>query len=53
MNPDAVIIGSGPNGLSAAIELARNGAKVLVLEAAKTIGGGTRTTELTSAGISS
>jgi len=44
---DNIIIGSGPNGLAAAIELARNGQKVLVIEAAKSIGGGTRTTELT------
>lgn len=44
---DAVIIGSGPNGLSAGIELTRNGAKVRILEAKKQIGGGTRTAELT------
>lgn len=50
-NYDAIIIGSGPNGLSAAVELARNGAKVLVLEGADSIGGGTRTDELTLPGF--
>ncbi|MDF1811593.1 MAG: NAD(P)/FAD-dependent oxidoreductase [Verrucomicrobiales bacterium] len=42
---DAVIVGSGPNGLSAAITLAREGRKVLVVEKHHTPGGGTRTEE--------
>ena len=44
---DAIIIGSGPNGLAAAIELAQNGRKVLVVERMNKIGGGTQTQELT------
>jgi phytoene dehydrogenase-like protein len=48
---DAVVVGSGPNGLASAIVLAREGLSVLVLEAHETIGGGTRTEELTLPGF--
>src|SRR5713226_4932788 len=51
MGQDAVIIGSGPNGLAAAIALAEGGASVLVLEAMDEIGGGVRTAELTLPGF--
>ncbi|HEX6688993.1 MAG TPA: NAD(P)/FAD-dependent oxidoreductase, partial [Solirubrobacterales bacterium] len=48
---DAIVVGTGPNGLSAAATLAAQGVDVTAIEAAPTIGGGTRSSELTLPGL--
>jgi phytoene dehydrogenase-like protein len=48
---DAVVVGAGPNGLACAATLAVRGVEVTVIEAAETIGGGARSSELTVPGL--
>jgi phytoene dehydrogenase-like protein len=48
---DAIVVGGGPNGLTAAIRLARAGHAVTVFEGRSTVGGGTRTADLTLPGF--
>jgi phytoene dehydrogenase-like protein len=48
---DAIVVGSGPNGLAAAITLAQEGLSVVIFEAKSTIGGGMRSAELTLPGF--
>ena len=51
MEYDAVVVGSGPNGLAAAITLQQHGLSVLIVEGKETVGGGLRSAELTLPGF--
>ena len=48
---DAIVVGAGPNGLAAAIELAKTGKRVCIYEANDVIGGGARSKESTLPGF--
>src|SRR5688572_865533 len=51
MSYDAIVVGSGPNGMSAALVLARAGLSVLLMESKSSLGGGVRSAQLTLPGF--